>query len=631
VDSAIVMTEAIHTGRNAGKDVETAVREAIREFRYPLISGTLTTVFAFVPMLLTSGIIGEFIKSIPVTITIVLMSSLFIALAILTTLSLRVFDKETSEEKNKLQSYIHHRIERIRRMYERTLHILLHGTKLRRMFFGALVVMLVGSFALVPTGILPVNMFPPDDQSSFFIDLRYPIGTPLSQTDEGIRQLEERVKQDTRVDMVSTNVGSLSNSGSAVDIGGPGDTHLAHLIVNLQDDRDESSEELVEAYQQTLAGSIPGATISVKQLSSGPGDAAPVEIRISGDDLSTLDQLAEQFRDFLETVPGTQNVDVSVKPTNGEFVFAINRAAANRYGVTAQDVAFTLRGAIAGSDATVLRSGGDDIDVAVQYAFGRGYDPDTLAPGSISIDQLNALLIQTPRGDIPLSQLGTISLAPNRSVVSHFDTERVIRVTSYTKPGVTPQAIFAQAAEHLETMTLPAGYSVVMGGENEDINKSFQDMAKAFVLAVFLIAGLLVLQFNSFKQPIYILVSIPLSLIGVLPGLVLVNLPLSFPGIIGIVALAGIVVNNAIILIDKININRQEGLSVVDAVEEAAISRFQPIVLTTITTIAGLLPLAISDPVWGPVAYSVIFGLSFSTILTLLVIPLLYRGFEREA
>ena len=219
---------------------------------------------------------------------------------------------------------------------------------------------------------------------------------------------------------------------------------------------------------------------------------------------------------------------------------------------------------------------------------------------------------------------------PGPSVL-HEDGNRVVRVTSYTQEGVSPREIFLAVRREMGSFSLPEGYSVRMGGEAEDIDQSFSDMFRAMIVAVILIGSALVIQFRSFRQPIFILATIPLALIGVFPGLVMVGQPLSFPGIIGVVALVGVVVNDAIILMDQINTNRKKGMDRAQAVQQASASRFQPIVLTTITTVAGVLPITLSNPLWGSLGFAIIFGLSFATVLTLLVVPLLYFGFaERE-
>ena len=292
-----------------------------------------------------------------------------------------------------------------------------------------------------------------------------------------------------------------------------------------------------------------------------------------------------------------------------------------------QQVASVLNSAISGSNATTLRVNGDDIDVLVKYDF----DPTQVEWNrQVNLSEVLGITVSTSSGDIPLSSFASVYLDNSRANVAHLDGDRMVKVNAYVETGVAPTSIFYEVSARLNELYLPEGVSIQMGGEQEDIAESFRDLARAFVLAVFLIGGLLVLQFNSYRQPLFILAAIPFSLIGVMPGLMLMGVPLSFPGFIGIVALSGIVVNDAIILIDQINQNRLEGMEKTKAVKKAAQSRLQPIILTTITTVCGLLPLAISSDTWGPLAYSIIFGLMFATVLTLLVIPVLYQHFGED-
>lgn len=249
----------------------------------------------------------------------------------------------------------------------------------------------------------------------------------------------------------------------------------------------------------------------------------------------------------------------------------------------------------------------------------------------IDINDIKGLTVSTIVGNIPLTSFATISLEASNPVISHTDGKRTVRVYSNLEDGyVTGEVVSAIEERMKDEIELPEDYTVTFGGESADINQSFSDLFRAMILGIFMIAALLVWQFRSFRQPIFILMTIPLALIGILPGLVIVNQPLSFPGFIGVVALAGIVVNNAIILVDSINRNRLDGFNRSAAIIQAGVSRLQPIILTTITTVSGILPLAITNESWGPLAYSIVFGLVFSTVLTLFVVPSLYFSFGEK-
>jgi HAE1 family hydrophobic/amphiphilic exporter-1 len=269
------------------------------------------------------------------------------------------------------------------------------------------------------------------------------------------------------------------------------------------------------------------------------------------------------------------------------------------------------------------------MDVVVKYAL----NPTTVKDGKtniVDVSAIESLTIATPAGDIPLSAFTKSSLQGGRPVIQHVDGDRVMEVTSYTAAGVTAQQVFAEVQKKIDNIVVPPGYEVQMGGEAEDLQQSYNDMFLAMIVAVFLIGGALVLQFHSFRQPFFILSVIPLSLIGVFPGLVLTGLPLSFPGIIGVVALTGIVVNDAIILLDRANANRKNGMDTQSAIREAGRSRLQPILLTTITTAIGIIPITLSSELWSSLGVSIIFGLLAATAVTLFVVPMLYLRFAEK-
>lgn len=627
VDGTIVMTEGIHQEIKLGRHPREAAARAIRQYYLPLTAGTFTTIFAFLPMMLTSGIIGKFIESIPVTVTIVLLSSLFIALAIIPAVASRVLKKKENELVSDQASRRSLRNVAGKR-YQSVLSYFLHSKKRQRVLALGLVGAFFASLALPVVGILQVNMFPQDNEDTVYIDIENSFGTPLELTDASSEVVEEYLIAEPDVESFLINVGSASDSGSALEPGSVSDSHLAHVIVNLNPDRKEKSTDIVKRYGEELQ-QLSESDIQARQLSSGPGDAAPVEVRVSGPELSVVNELAYDVERYLQSLDTTANIGSSIQETNGEFVLTVNRAKASLYGVTTSDIALVLRNAVYGTDATTIKGAEEDIDVVVKYDL----DPlsEDARSDEVSLSTIEGITVATPSGEVPLNSIVDFSFEGSQAAIDHLDGDRIVYVTSQTEQGVEAATVFGQLDQEISTWTLPDGYSIEMGGEREDIQQSFTDMLKAMVLGLFLIAALLVWQFSSFRQPLFILVTVPLALIGVLPGLVIVNQPLSFPGLIGIVALTGIVVNNAIILIDKVNVNRRSGMDKLEAVSDAAQSRLQPILLTTVTTVAGLLPLALSSATWGPLGYSIIFGLLFSTVLTLLVVPVLYLRFgEKE-
>jgi HAE1 family hydrophobic/amphiphilic exporter-1 len=628
VDAAIVMTEAVHKNLRQGMSKMEAAKKAVSQFNLPLIAGTLTTVFAFLPMVLTSGIMGEFIKSIPVTVTIVLLSALFVALGLIPVVSLRWLkdierpkvnflkrNKDKPSRRERLTQYLSD-------TYSELLESFLNSSLLRTFLAIGLTVAFIGSVSLPAVGLLNVNMFPSDDMDRVFIDMELPYGTPLEQTSTKLEPVESFLQNDPRVSSFLTTVGSGSNTGSIEGGGGSDAAHLASIVVNLKEQREANSTRIVEEWNADLPD-IKNGSVDVTQLSSGPGDSAPVEVRIVGPDLDTAERIARDVETELASIDGATTISSTIEKTNGEFTIQVDRAKAQLYGLTLTDISSTMRNAVTGSETITVNQDNDELDVVLSYNLNNNEGRQN----KTDLETLQSLTFATPQGEIPLSSIAEIRYTGSRAAISHLDGDRIVRVTSYTKGEVQPQTIFSALEGRIDNIDVPPEYEVQMGGEREDIQQSFTDMFRAMIIGVFMIAALLVLQFKSYRQPLFILATIPLALIGVLPGLFLVNQPVSFPAVIGIVALAGIVVNNAIILIDRINENRKNGMDKKPAIEEAAVSRLQPILLTTVTTVLGLVPLVISSPSWGPLGYSIIFGLLFSTVLTLLVAPLLYLKF----
>ncbi len=619
VDGSIVMTEGIFGNMQKGMSPRHAAIEAIHEFEMPLISGVFTTIFVFLPMLMMSGIMGKFIESIPVTISAVLLISLAIALGVITTAAARFFKPVDAIEKkthiaDKAIAWVYTKYGGLFKVFTRS------RVYSKRLIY-TMVILFILSLSLPFVGVLKINMFPADDFDSVYIDIENPIGTPLSVTNLMMAVVENELYDDPYVDSFETTIGSSSNAtGNSLS-----GSERGSIVVNLVEKRDISSTEAVHYFEKKLDGII-SAPITVSQLSGGPEQGSPVQINIKGDVFDDSEAVARQVAALLKDIPGTKNVKDGIIESNGEFVIEVDRQKAQLYGITAAGIAGVLRNSVSGLDATVIKNNGEDIDVVVKSYFPHGASGSSAHYGADKIDiaSISAITISTPRGNIPLTSFATIRYGNSRASISHKDSERILIATSDVLDGYNAGVIVSEIQKQLENVVIPTSVSVSYGGETEDINQSFADLGKAMVLGILSIFALLVWQFKSWRQPLFILATIPLAMIGVLPGLAITGQPFSFPGFIGVVALAGIVVNNAIILIDSINNNRRRGMSKIDAVEESTQSRLQPILLTTITTVAGMVPLAISSPTWAPIAYSIIFGLTFSTILTLFVVPVLY-------
>ena len=624
VDGAIVVVEGIYSNVQKGMDGRDAARATVVEFQQPLVAGTLTTIFVFLPLLLTSGVIGKFIRSIPVTISIVLVSSIIVALGFITAFASLLFKAGYTQQRG---VWVERMVSRAYQWYEGALRTLVSSRRFAwRLLIGAFFAFVV-SLSLPVVGVVAVNMFPAEDADVIYLDIEAPVGTPIDQTDLMARVVEDVLYNDQRLESFSVTVGGAANTGSDVVVAQR--SHLASMVINVRKDRSQPSTEIITELEEMLQGSI-GAEITVKQLDSGPPAGSPVQVNVIGDSFVESERVAHQMAALLAEVPGARNVSNGIDETNGEFVIRVDRQRAAQYGASVGQVAQIVRASIVGSDAATLTTEGDDVDIVVTSSLPSGsisgYGADVLR-----ISSIDAIQVPTNLGMVPLSTLASIEYESSRTSISHEDGKRILRVTAGLEEGATTAAILAELTEKRASLPPSEEVTITYGGEAEDINQSFADLGLAMILGIIMIFGLLVWQFNSYRQALFILVTIPLALIGVFGGLALTNQPLSFPGFIGVVALAGIVVNNAIILIDTINNRRKSGCGVTVAVIESAVSRLQPILLTTITTVAGMVPLAFSSPTWAPLAYSIMFGLLFSTALTLFVVPTLYVLFVPEA
>lgn len=684
VDAGIVMTEGVYENKQSGLPPLDAAVKTIQEFKAPLISGTATTIFAFLPMMLTSGIIGEFIKSIPVTVTLVLVAALFVAIALIPAFFVILISVTDRPEKtsrylfekilvalgvitlltakgitsvilgavlvalfmyelraHRLRAWLSIKwsvfvpkfrqkwramevrrdaiVDRTRTWYQGIITRLLDNKKRANKFFIGLVLAFVGAMALPVMGILKVDMFPATDMEHIYIDFTLPAGTSLSVTEEVMLEADEYFKSRPEVESFLTTIGS----GSSIS-GGSGSNRSA-ITVTLVDRKDRrDSRDYLDVYTEALKPvALPGS-VSVGQLDGGPGSGAPVELKIIGDDLDTLEALALEWEDIISEMEGVRNVSTSIDDSPGEIAFVFNRSTLNSYGVSPIQLATVLRAAVSGTESMELRQGDKDVPVVVTLDISGDSRKD------IQLEQILGLPVSTPQGIFPISTFVDAEFGVDRIRVSHEDGSRIVRVTSDVASGTVPAEVFELINKELNSYSVPEGYVFELGGQNEETDQSFADLGRAMFLGIFMIAALLVWQFNSFRQPLMIISSIPMSLIGVFPGLALVGQPLSFPGMIGVVALAGIVVNNGIILVDRINENRRSGATIRDAVVESCSARLRPILLTTVTTVAGLLPLVLSEPSWAPLGFAIIFGLLFSTVLTLLSLPLQYARFAEK-
>jgi multidrug efflux pump subunit AcrB len=618
VDSGIVVVEAIHTRLMRTGNKRTAAIETLREYAWPLTAGTMTTVAVFVPLFFLSGIIGKFIASIPFTVIFVLFASIFVALGLVPLIALYFVKPEPSA----LEARQEELNERAKSWYKKWLRGLLVDRKKGTRFMYLMTGLFLVSLLLPITGLVKTIFFPPEDAELVYIDVEKPLGTSLSATDLAVREVEEYLYGDPRIASFVSDVGT----GSYFSGTGASGSHIGTITINLVDERDETSSEIVESLRTELAD-FSSAHLTISEPAGGPPTGSAVSVTFFGDDLASLSTAAETGARILADIPGTANVSTSMRDDGAEFVIRIDSAKAVELGVSPLAAADILRGALYGTKATNIREGSTDIEVRTRLDLNPNYE-DPSETTNVSIEAIRALTVSGTKGDVPFSSFAEIAYEPASAVIRHEDGTRTATLTADAAQGGNALTMTKAFTEAMSKQELPEGVTMKIGGESEDVNQSFTEMALALLAGAALMLAILVLEFNSFKHSLHLLLIIPLSLVGVFFGLLVAGAPLSFPSMLGVIALAGVIINHAIILMDSIsrfNRDRKPDQDITDVVVEAAASRLRPIVLTTATTCVGMVPLAISAGMWGPLAFSIMFGLAWSLVLTLVLIPLLYH------
>jgi multidrug efflux pump len=623
VDSGIVVTEAIHTRLQRNGDALKAARETIIEYAWPLIAGTMTTVAVFAPLFFLSGVTGEFIASIPFTIIFVLLASIFVALGMVPLIAIAL---TANTKPNRFEKVQEHYTKIAQEWYRRHLVRFLNNKKGQRIFLYGLFVCFILSLSLPATGALKVIFFPPEDVDYIYIDVETAQGTPLARTDLAVRLVEEILYDTESIVAFTSGVGSASAFTGGTGTGG----RFGSITVELEAERDKTSAEISAELRERFAA-IKTADIKITEQQNGPPTGAPVVIKFIGDDLTVLSRTAETASLVLDEIPGTRDIESSADSSASEFIFTVDRAKAAILGVSPAAITGALRASVFGITATTLRRNGEDTDVVVKLGNAEDF-LNLQAEREVTLDTLRTTSVVNQQGELIL--IGSVieeSIAPASGSITREDGERVVTVSAYTEGETTATEIISAFKAREAELATNTNTRISYGGETEDINKSFTEMFLALVAGLLLMLGILVLSFNSVRYSLYLLLAVPYSLIGVFVGLTVTGLALSFTSLLGVIALAGVIINHAIILLDSlINHKAAEhtGGTLLDQVADASVTRFRPIMLTTVTTVVGMIPLSTISDFWSPLAFAIMFGLLFAMVLTLVLVPTLFYRSE---
>ena len=654
VDNAIVMTEAIAMQMRVGRQPIDAAVNSARELRRPLLVASLTTAAAFLPIFLAESSTGEYTAPLFKVVTITLLSSWILALTMTPLLCVRFLRSRRTADREQRPGTLDEKLlvalERAEltsageaydgwfyRIY-RTL--LLTGLRHRAVALTALAVL----FLVAMQGFLlvPRIFFPPSEQATFTAEYDLPAGTSVERTATVAEAIDRFVASELRVDgdrapadagaAAAGRAEGVTNWVTFVGNGGPrfhvaqaqelSSAEYAFAILNATS-RAAITEDLIPRIQAFCRERFPDLRVTLRTLQIGPPFAAPVEVRLSGRDQEALLDTVASVRARLRATPGARNVEDDWGPRSKKLVIDIDQPRARRAGVTNQDVAISLQTALSGFETTQYREAGASIPVLLRSTIASHADPTML-------DSLTVHAQATGRA-VPLLQVADTEVVWEPSTVRRRNRIRTVTVSSDVDPGVTPGEVVAELRPWLDTEQAgwPLGAYYEFGGEEERSVEANRSISEKLPIAGLVIMLLLVGQFNSIRRAVIILLTIPLGLIGVVAGLLIAQSYFGFMTLLGVVGLAGIVINNAIVIIDRIGVEIDEyGLDPQRAIVGAAQRRCRPILLTTVTTVVGLIPLWIGGgPLWEPTAVSIIFGLLFATVLTLGVVPILYSVF----
>lgn len=608
VDNAIVVAENVQARVDRGEDPRAASVGALRELVVPLAAATGTTLAAFVPMLASEGPTGEFTRAIPVLVMTTLVISYGYAVLVTPLMARYVLRRRDLAERGAGKGST---------PAGGRLPALLSRVAIGRPALVLTLAALLVTASLLVSGRVGRQFFPASDRNRVVVDLELPESAHLDETDAAAREVERYLASLPEVSSVSSFVGRSVPHFYYNLPRIPQAPNFAQVVVSTR--RKDQVDEVVRAARSFVRTELPRVESVARRLDQGPPVAAPVEVRLSGHDLGALGETAARVLGELRDIPGTTDERHDLGVGAPTVYVGIDDAAAARRGVSRADVALALYGRTRGLPVGHYRAGDDPVPVLLRSSLGE----DLPAEG------LQGLDISAPGGDpVPLAQVARLEVGWRPATIRHYGRSRVVQVYSQLEEGAEYGEVLAALVPRLEAAGLPAGVAWSLGGAAEGSGEANGALMASLPLGLLLLVGILLLEFNSFRRLAIILATVPLAAAGVVPGLLLGNQSFGFMSLLGVIALVGVVVNNAIVLLDVVERRRRAGDEIPEALAAAVRRRTRPILLTTATTVAGLMPLALSaSSLWPPLAWAMISGLLASTLLTLLVVPALYLLF----
>jgi multidrug efflux pump subunit AcrB len=618
VDNAIVVAETILVKMENGIEAKTAAIDACSELFTPLLISTLTTSAAFLAFYMAESTMGDIVGPIFVVITLALLSSWILALTVITLLCY-LFLKVTPKAEKKV-SFIDKVINKLKLYYK---NLILDALAYKKL----VLIGIVGAFflSLLGFGEIAFVFFPDSDRNMITVDINLPQGTRIEATEKVVYGIEDFMTanllvNDTEPNGITDWSAYVGRGPESYDLGystNEPDASYAHIIINTSDFI--HNNEIVKKLDTYCFNNFPNADIKVGLLGSG-GGGTPIEVKISGENPDILAELSEQTKQKLKIIPGTKNIKDDWGPKTKKFIVNIDQNKAQMAGVSSADIATSLQTVLDGFQTGEYREGNKSIPILMRS---NDSQQQTLA----SIETLN-IYAQNSGKSVPLLQVASIEPQWQYAKIKRLDIDRTINVSSELNATGNASAVMKEMTPYMEeaSKNWPDGYTYKFGGDAENTAENMGAVINYLPLSGFIIILLLIIMFNSIRKTIMVAATIPLGIIGVVIGLLVFQEPFGFMPFLGVISLAGIVINNAIVLIDRIQIEESViKRPIQDAIIAACLQRFRPILLATFTTVLGLIPLYLSGgEMWEGMAVSIMIGLLFGTVITLLFIPSFY-------
>lgn len=627
VDDSIVVFENIYRHRLLGKSSTEAALAGTSEVGNAVIAATTTVLAVFVPIMMTEGLASILFGPMALTVCFAILCSLFVALTVVPLLSSKLLTDENMQRRDtrlgvfsKWADYFSVSFDKLNKQYRQ---LLTWSLSHRKIVWITVTVLLAGAIALSP--LIGAEFIPSMDSGEISVNLETDKGSQIEYTDAIVKQMESELFDLPEVQTIFTGVGSVS-SGSMIFSSGATNTARLYVKLTPSSERDQSADEIADTVRQLLTD-IPGVKFKVTvidQVNTGGASTAPVTIDVKGNDFAVLAELSQQVLEIVKNVPGTREVESSLAEGDPEIQIKIDRQRAAAYGFTPIQAAQVIRDSIRGSVPTKYRVGGAEIDILVKYEVDSVYPQD--------IDQLISLPLVAPGGAvITLGEIASFEKGSGPTQIDRLDRSRKVGISADIL-NRDLSAVIADIKDQVDSISLPPGYSIEYGGQNKDMMESFSSLALALILAVVLVYAVMAIQYESFFTPFVIMFSVPISVIGVILGLLLTGRTFGVTAFIGVIMLVGIVVSNAIVLVDYIKQLIDRGMERNTAIIEAGAIRLRPILMTTLSTVLAMMPMAIGigegAEAEAPLATVVVGGLLVSTLITLVLIPVVYTTFD---